>query len=103
MGLRSFEMSSRLYSQERTGTWLPYRLTIEKVTVGMSARNSQAEAWVIMSAWSPYRALGNIVICSINGSVHAAFRSTYQSPACHSGAMGSPISMTVSEFVSGSD
>ena len=26
------------------------------------------------------------MICSRNGSVHAAFRSTYQSPACHSGA-----------------
>src|ERR1017187_6256577 len=39
-----------------------------------------------MSAWSSCRALGYIVICSINGSVHAAFRSTYQSPACHSGA-----------------
>jgi len=38
------------------------------------------------SAWSSFLAFANIVICSMNGSVHAAFRSTYQSPACHSGA-----------------
>jgi hypothetical protein len=28
----------------RTKTWWPYSLTIEKVTVSMSARNSHAEA-----------------------------------------------------------
>ena len=82
----SSQMSSRLLYQEGTGAWLRYSLTIEKLTVGMSPRNSHAEACVIMSAWSSYRAFGNIVTCSINGSVHAAFRSTYQSPACHSGA-----------------
>ena len=32
------------FCQEYTATWLPYSLTIEKVTVGMSARNSHAEA-----------------------------------------------------------
>lgn len=63
-----------------------YNRTIEKLTVGMSLRNSHAAACVIMSAWSSCRPFGNVVICSMNGSVQAAFRSTYQSPACHSGA-----------------
>src|ERR1019366_2419921 len=41
--------------------WLRYSLTIEKLTVGMSARNSHAEAWVIMSAMSSCAAFGNMV------------------------------------------
>jgi len=48
-------------------------------------RTSHA-ACVIMSHMSSCRADGNIVICSTKASVHAAFRATYQSPACHSGA-----------------
>src|ERR1039458_7284166 len=63
-----------------------YSRTVEKVTVGMSASKSQAEACDIMSAMSSCAALGNMVSCSTNGSVHAAFRSTSQSPACHSAA-----------------
>ena len=34
----------RLFYQERTATWSRYSLTIEKLTVSMSARNSHAEA-----------------------------------------------------------
>ena len=63
-----------------------YNRTIEKVTVLTTLCSSHAAACVIMSAMSSCAALGNIVICWMNGSVHAAFRSTYQSPACHSGA-----------------
>jgi hypothetical protein len=63
-----------------------YSRTVEKVTVGMSASNSQAEACDIISAMSSCAALGNMGSCSTNGSVHAAFRSTSQSPACHSAA-----------------
>ena len=63
-----------------------YNRTIEKLTVLTTLWSSHAAACVIMSAMSSCAALGNIVICWMNGSVHAAFRSTYQSPACHSGA-----------------
>lgn len=40
--------------------------------------SSQAEACDIASAMSSCAAFGNIVICSMNGSVHAALRSTNQ-------------------------
>src|SRR5260370_36235900 len=42
-------------------------------TVMVSACNSQAAACDMMSHMSSCAALGNIVICSINGSLHAAF------------------------------
>jgi sulfurtransferase TusA-like protein len=58
----------------------------EIVSLGKRVFSSQLAACDIASAISSCAALGNMVIWSMKGSVHAAFRSTYQSPACHSGA-----------------
>jgi hypothetical protein len=45
-------------------------------TVCTGILSSHAEACDIMSHMSSFRAAGNIVICSMKGSVQAAFRST---------------------------
>ncbi len=55
-------------------------------TVMTSACNNQDAACDIQSHISSCRPPGNIVIWSTKGPAQAAFRSIYQSPACHPAA-----------------